>query len=184
MQWRKIERMRKMGKGTSYAPLNLRQRGMVLLVIGIMMPIFVGLYCFHYYYPRKVSFELIKEMPKPTKNFSNAQWFTYHYIQNKESLIYFLTDYYKQRCPPQQGYDSIFACNISKKFDYENYDYIITYQKQLRALTYSPYLTKKEDGFGDCVPKKPLIPTFDTVITDKVYIYRIEKNNKYRAPGP
>ena len=136
-----------------------------------------------YYYPRKVSFELYKEIPKPTENFDNSQWLSYDYIRSEERLIYFLTDYYKQRYPPRQGYDSVFAQNINKTLDYENYDYLITYQKQLKALRYSPYLAKKEDGLG-YEKENPLIPTFDTAITDKVYIYRIEKNNKYRAPGP
>ena len=156
----------------------------MLLIVGVIVFIFVGFYCFYYYYPKKISFELFKEIPKPTENFDNSQWLSYNYIQSEERLIYFLTDYYKQRYPPQQGYDSIFAYNISEIFDYEHYDYIITYQKQLKTLTYSPYLAKKEDGLGDCEKKKPLIPTFDTIIMDKVYIYRIEKNNKYRAPGP
>ena len=93
--------------------------------------------------------------------------------------MYFLVDYYTI----SQGYDYIFVHNLSKTLDYEKYDYIITYQKQLKALTYSPYLAKKED-FCSYLKEKPLIPTFDTVITDKVYIYRIEKNDKYRAPGP
>jgi len=156
---------------------------MILLIIGIIILIFIWFYCFYYYYPRKVSFELYTEIPKPTEYFDNSQWLTYDYVQNEERLVYHLIDYYKQRCPPQQGYDSIFAHNLSKTFDYENYDYIITYQKRLKALIYSPYLAKKEDLLKE-LKKKPLIPTFDTVITDKVYIYRIEKNNEYRPPGP
>jgi hypothetical protein len=160
------------------------KKKMGLLLIGIIVLIFVGSYCFHYYYLRKVSFELCTEIPKPTKDFNNSQWFSYNYIQNEEKLIYFFTKYYEQRNPPQEGYDSIFAYHISKMLDYKYFDYIITYQKQLKALIYSPYLAKKEDWIGDCEKKKPLIPIFDTTITDKVYIYKIEKNNKYRAPGP
>lgn len=154
-----------------------------LLGIIMVILIFVTIYCVHYYYPRKISFILVKELNKPN-NIDNSQGLSYHYIQKKERLIYFLTDYYKQRYPPQQGYDSTFANDIAEMFDYEHYDYIITSQKQLKALTYSPYLAKKEDGLGNCEKEKPLIPTFDTVITESIYIYQIEKNNKYRAPGP
>jgi hypothetical protein len=50
-------------------------------------------------------------------------------------------------------------------------------------LQHSPYLTKTADGlYFD--KRTPLIPSWDSVITDKVYIYRIKKNNKFRAPGP
>ena len=81
------------------------------------------------------------------------------------------------------GYDSIFVQNLAKEFDFKKHDYIITYQKQLKALRHSPHLAKTEDDlYFD--KKTPLIPTFDTVLTDKVYIYRIKKNNKYRSFGP
>ena len=156
-----------------------KNKKMLVIIIAIIF----GICCVYYYYPRKVSFELYKEISKPTENFDNSQWLTYSYVQNEERLIYCLVDYYKQRCPPQQGYDSIFAHNLSKTLDYENYDYLIVYQKKLKDLTYSPYLANREDLLKELV-KKPLIPTFDTVVTDKVYIYRIDKNNKYRAPGP
>ena len=157
---------------------------MFLFGIIILILIFVGIYCIHYYYPRKVSFNLAKEIDKPNERFDYSRQFSYYYAENEKRLIYFLTDYYKHRDPPQQGYDSVFAYNVSKNLDYEHYDYIIICQKQLKALTYSPYLAKKEDWIGDCEKKKPLIPTYDTVITDKVYIYQIEKNNIYRSPGP
>ncbi|NLL28192.1 MAG: hypothetical protein GX259_05290 [Bacteroidales bacterium] len=154
----------------------------ILLIIGIIVAL-IGFYCFYYYYPRKVSFELVKEIDKPSKELDNSQWFSYHYIENEENLIYFLTDYYKQRYPPQQGYDSAIAHNIGKTLDYEHYDYIMVYQRQLKELRHSPYFTKTIDGlYFD--KRTPLIPTWDSVITDKVYIYRIKKSNKYRAPGP
>ncbi len=156
----------------------------ILLLLIIITLISICIYCLYYYYPRKISFELFIEIPKPTESYDNSQWLSYHYIQNEERLIYFLTDYYKQRYPPQQGYDDLFAYNVSRTFDFKNYDYIMVYQKQLKSLSYSPYLAKKEDGIGDCEKKKPLIPAFDTTLTDRVYIYRIKKNNKYRPPGP
>ena len=59
----------------------------------------------------------------------------------------------------------------------------MVYQRQLKELRHSPYFTKTIDGlYFD--KRTPLIPTWDSVITDKVYIYRIKKSNKYRAPGP
>ncbi|MGI6291577.1 MAG: hypothetical protein ACOXZH_04030 [Bacteroidales bacterium] len=145
-----------------------------LLYIVTTVVFVVGLCILYYYYPRKVSFEFVEEIDKPNESFDNSQWFSYHYIQNEERFIYFLTDYYKQRYPPQQGYDSTYAYNIVKNLDYEFYDYIIVYQKKLKDLQHSPYLTKTADGlYFD--KRTPLIPTWDSVITDKVYIYRIKK---------
>jgi len=155
-------------------------RILIILVVFVS----VGAYFLYYYHTRRIAFTFVKEIPIPNENYDNSRWFSYHYIQNEERLMYCLIDYYKHRNPPQQGYDSTFAHNVGNAFDYEHYDYIMVYQKQLKDLTYSPYLAKKYDYIGNCEAKKPLIPTFDTVITDKVYIYRIKKNNKYRAPGP
>jgi len=156
-----------------------------LLFLGIVLLIFFGFYCFCYYYPRMISFELFKEIPKPTEDFDNSYWITYDYIRNEDCLMYCFVNYYKTLPSNMQkeGYDYVFTKKLSKILDYEQYDYIVSYQKQLMSLTYSPYLAKKKD-FMEYLKEKPLIPTFDSVITDKVYIYRIEKNKKYRAPGP
>lgn len=157
--------------------------GKKIMIILLVIVFVVGLGILYYYYPRSISFEFTMEIQKPHEKFDNSQFVGFDYVANKERLIYYLTDYYKQRYPPQQGYDSIFVQNLAEKLDFEKYDYLITYQKQLKALRHSPFLTKTEDGlYFD--KKTPLIPTFDTVLTDKVYIYRIKKNNRYRSFGP
>ena len=143
------------------------------------------LYSLYYYYPRKVSFELTKEINKPNEDFDNSQWLSFNYIESKEKLIFWMVEkfQYPYSWYNEKGYDSIFVENLGKELDFKKYDYIITYQKRLKELRHSPYLTKTEDGlYFD--KQTPLIPTFDTEITDKVYIYQIKKNNKYRALGP
>ncbi len=155
----------------------------IKFIILIIIFISVGTYCFYYYYPRKVSFELAKEILKPHKEFDNSQFIGFEYADSKYRLIYWLVKHYEPFYPKEQRYDSLFVENLAKELDFDRYDYIITYQKQLKKLKYSPYLTKTEDGL--CHDKQiPLIPTWDGVITDKVYIYRIKKNEKYRSPGP
>ena len=140
----------------------------------------------YYYYPRNISFELTMEIQKPNDDFDQLQFVGFDYVKNNERLTFHLVDYYNKLSCVEiglKGYDSIFVQNLAKGFDFQKYDYIITYQKRLKALKYSPYLTKTADGlYFD--KKTPLIPIFDTALTDKVYIYRIKKNNKYRAPGP
>ena len=154
-----------------------------VLYIITMVVFVVGLYILYYYYPRKVSFELAEEILKPHKEFDNSQFIGFEYADSKYRLIYWLVKHYEPFYPKEQRYDSLFVENLAKELDFDRYDYIITYQKQLKELRYSPYLTKTEDGL--CHDKQiPLIPTWDGVITDKVYIYRIKKNNIFRAPGP
>jgi hypothetical protein len=146
----------------------------------------VGLSILYYYYPRKVSFELTKEIDKPYSDFDRTYYVGFNHVENKKHLMWYMIDIYKAIYPPsrqEQGYDSIFVENLGKELDFNKYDYIITYQKQLKELTYSPYLA---NNFDDCrfMDEKPLFPTFDTAITDKVYIYQIKKNKKYRPPCP
>ena len=155
----------------------------VLSILVATVVFVVGLYILYYYYPRKVSFELAKEILKPHKEFDNSQFIGFEYADSKYRLIYWLVKHYEPFYPKEQRYDSLFVENLAKELDFDRYDYIITYQKQLKELRYSPYLTKTEDGlYHD--KRTPLIPTWDSVQTDKVYIYRIKKNNKFRAFGP
>jgi hypothetical protein len=149
----------------------------------IILILFIGISCFYYFYPRKVSFELAKEIDKPSPEFDNSQFIGFEYIYNKDRLIYWLVEHYRDFYPQEQCYDSIFAENLANELDFTKYDYLIAYQKQLKELRHSPHLTNTRDGLYHC-KETPLIPTWDSVITDKVYIYRIKKNNKFRAPGP
>jgi len=156
----------------------------VLCIIVATVVFVVGLCVVYYYYPRKVSFELAKEIDKPYPEFDRTFYVGFDYVVNVERFFVYMIYHYEEF--PQyyrKGYDTIFVTNLAKELDFDRYDYIITYQKQLKELRYSPYLTKTEDGL--CHDKQiPLIPTWDGVITDKVYIYRIKKNEKYRSPGP
>jgi len=156
----------------------------IKLIILIIIFISVGTYCFYYYYPRKVSFELAKEIEKPYPEFDRTFYVGFDYVVNVERFFVYMIYHYEE-FPKyyRKGYDTIFVTNLAKELDFDRYDYIITYQKQLKELRYSPYLTKTEDGlYHD--KRTPLIPTWDSVQTDKVYIYRIKKNNKFRAFGP
>lgn len=139
------------------------------------------LYCF---VPRRVHFQLIKEIEKPCDGFDNTQFVGFHYVESSERLFYWMVEYLSSRSRPEfQGYDSLYVNNLSRELDFVQYDYIIAYQKKLKSLSYSPYLTRKIDGiYFD--KKTPLIPTWDSQVTDMIYIYQIKKNNRLRSFGP
>jgi len=147
--------------------------------------LFVAGLCFvYYFYPRNVHFELAKEIEKPNPEFDRSYFVGFEYIENKESLFFYMVYRYEE--PPfrdMKGYDTVFVKTLSKDLDFDRYDYIIAYQKKLKKLRYSPYLTKTEDGLY-FEERTPLIPIWDSVRTDKVYIYRIKKNKKFRSYGP
>lgn len=145
-----------------------------------------GLCILYYYYPRKVSFELAEELEIPYPEFDRSYFIGFDYVEDAERFKYYMVDYYfKKSCIDAglKGYSLLFSDSLANRLDFTKYDYIITYQKQLKALRHSPHLTRTWDSF-DWLERTPLIPTWDSVLTNKVYIYRIKKNNKFRAFGP
>ncbi len=144
----------------------------------------VGLCILYYYYPRKVSFELAKEIEPFTGLSSPMNGF--NYVKDENELFFWLIYCYdKPICKERglMGYSLPFVKRLASELDFETYDYLITYKQKLQSLFYSSYLTRTKDGlYFDKLT--PLIPEFYPEITDKVYIYRIKKNNKFRAPGP
>lgn len=153
-------------------------------IISIIFIIVV--FIFYYCYPRKVPFELVKEINKPNKDFERIDYIGFDYVENEERFKYYMTDYYsKESCSKDdlKGYSSCFVETIAEELDFLRYDYIITYQKKLISLRHSPKLTKTEDNI--CFDSRtPLIPIWDSEKTDKIFIYRITNNNRFRAPGP
>jgi hypothetical protein len=163
----------------------MKNKNKMLYCVAIIV-LTVGFSALYYYLPRNIFFELVKEINKPYLEFDRTYYIGFDYVENTEQLMFYMVDYYKKASCVKanlNGYDSIFVKNLGKELDFKKYDYIITYQKQLKELRHSPYLTKTEDGLY-YLKETPLIPTWDSLITDKIYIYRIKKNSKYRAPGP
>lgn len=140
----------------------------------------------YYFYPRTVSFEFVEEIPLPTDAFDRREYIGFDYVESVDRLYFYLVEFYERipnDDPKLTGYDRDFVRQLSEGFDFEKYDYLITYQKTLNKLQYSPYLTKeKDDIYFD--KRTPLIPTWNKRGTDKVYVYRIKKNDHFRAPGP
>ena len=66
-----------------------------------------GLCLLYYFYPRNVHFELAKEIEKPNPEFDRSYFVGFEYIENKESLFFFMVYRYEE--PPfrdMKGYDT------------------------------------------------------------------------------
>lgn len=150
----------------------------ILIILSLLLATSVGLY---YYVPRQVSFRQVEVFLKPSQDFDASQCIGFQMAESEERLYYWLTDYLNNHYV-YTGYDSTFVASISQHLDYKNNDYVIAYQKMILKFQHSPHLRKTKDGlYFD--KRIPLIPVWDTTITDKIYIYEIPKRN-YRAPGP
>ena len=70
-------------------------------------------------------------------------------------------------------------------FDFEKYDYLLFKGKRLKELTYSPWLSHTEDAICTCEDARtPLISTLEDASLDTLYIYRMDKTDKFRPAGP
>ena len=153
--------------------------------IGIaIIAVAVTVYLCYYYIERTVSFEYVMRIPA-FKNCYPREGVGY--VQSKKRMYYFLVDFYKgfPECQKDEiyGYDSTYVAPFVEGLDYEKYDYVISYMRKVSKLKHSPYLTDTEDGlyFDNRIP---LIPEFEKGIYDFVYIYRVKKDYRFRAPGP
>lgn len=158
----------------------MKKKIRIIILIGVIS------YILYFFIPRSINFECVMEIPKPNDEFDMSSYIGFDYAENADRLHFWLVDFFfKSSCVRDclTGYDDKYVENISKQLDFKRYDYIIAWQKELKELRYSPYLTKTKDGlYFD--KRTPLIPTWSDVITDKVYIYRIKKNHKFRSFGP
>lgn len=142
--------------------LKIKKIIYLILLIGIIGSVL------YYFYPRNVAFSLYREFDITNKE----EFFPYHYVDNEDIFCVLLIK--------ENGYDSVFVTDIAKKIDFINYNYIITFNKNLLKLSYSPYYTDFEDGCPS-VKLTPLIPKYSQNKTNKMYIYKIKKNSKFRG---
>lgn len=171
----------------------MKIKTITLIITGFILVISVSIVSY-YYIPRIVPFKMVIKIQKPNKTFNRRCFVGFDYVNNEERLYYKLVDYYKKpSCIKSSlvGYDSLFVSNIIDSFDFEEYDYLIAYQKKLIDLKYSPYLTRTNDGLYHYRKEIPLIPSWDTTsigVTDSIFIYKIKKPckicRKYRSLGP
>lgn len=159
--------------------INIRMRYLLSLIIVILTLISIEIY---YKYERLVPFEYVTSLPK----FHNCYFRDIDYIDSEKRMHFCLVDFYKKKSCQKAGltgYKDEYITVLSRKIDFTNYDYILSYTKKIKILKYSPYLTKKHDNlYFD--KRIPLIAEYLKGEFDSIFIYKIRKTGKFRAPGP
>jgi hypothetical protein len=144
-------------------------------IIGGIFIILLFSYFINYYYKRKIYFYLYKVIELPYEEFDEYNSKYFHILDSQSSMCHYLID--------MQGYDSLYVFDLMKQLNFEVNDYIISYNKELVELSYSPYLSRSKDGCG-YLKDIPLIPLYNDFKTDSVFIYRTSKLHGYRVPCP
>ncbi|MBO4230193.1 MAG: hypothetical protein J5886_00795, partial [Bacteroidales bacterium] len=97
-----------------------------MLYFGTTAALVVGLCILYYYYPRKVSFELAKEIEKPYPEFDRTSYVGFDYVEDAERLKFYMVNYYnKASCIESElkDYSLVFVENLAKILDFSRYDY-------------------------------------------------------------
>lgn len=162
-----------------------KKHKVVILISVILLSIFV--FAVYYFYPRKIKFQYVYQIPITNSTFNYPG--LWGIAENQKRLYFLLLDLF---APPRIskftphymiggiGVDSTYLEQLLPLFDFANYNYIILYQYQLSELIYAP-------GFKDGIyhdKRTPIYPMYDSIPSRYVYIYSIEKNDKFRETGP
>ena len=147
---------------------------------GVLLSLFWIIACYFYYYShRYVEFEKVAELYDMEFRWRSS--YRAEYVCDKDELMYILVEnrerYYKPDASTNDvPYDTDMVLSLAQSMDFEKYDYIITYNRELEKLVYAPYLS---DCMEDLMwqEKISLIPLYQGV-TDYVYIYRIKKMDR------
>lgn len=160
----------------------MKSRIRLITLICISTAILIPLCAVWYYVPRSVKFELDRELSLPRPDLDYYSFIGFYKAEDEDDLRFWLFEKPTQNNLGWQ-YDSLFVKQLVEELDFDEFDYLICFQKQLLNLRYSPYLRKTEDDlYFD--KRIPLVASWDTVRTDRIYLYRIKSNSRFRSIGP
>ena len=160
----------------------MKSRIRLVTLVCIWPVIFTPLCAVWYYVPRSVKFELDRELSLPRPDLDYYSFIGFDKAEDEDDLWFWLFENPARENPGWQ-YDSLFVKQLVEELDFDEFDYLICFQKQLLNLSYSPYLRKTKDGiYWD--KRIPLVASWDTVRTDRIYLYRIKSNSRFRSIGP
>ena len=163
-----------------------RKRLLIAFVLAIAILGVCG-YFIHYYRVKHVDFQFVKTFQVPNKKYNQTSFTSYYYIDSDESLNHFLGKYLSDHFG--YCYDGLFIDKMKGEFNFKDYDYLLSPQKKIINLSYSPSHNKNYyDGCGHQLhalgDRDVLEPVFDKGSIDSMYLYRIKKTDKFIQPGP
>jgi hypothetical protein len=136
----------------------------MLIVAGILL---ISVLIFGYYfYPRKVEFKLVEKI-----NLAKADH-PLIIVSERKVLDKFLIEIFGTE-----------ALTDYSSLDFNKFDYMVSFNRKILNLRYSPYLSKKND-LCPYLKEKPVIPEYSNDIDDSIYIYVINRKNRYRGICP
>lgn len=132
--------------------------------------------CVYYFYHRNIKFEEVNRLYDIEFRLRMFQSPTFISTPNKlfEVLIDWRDKAYGYDSTVVVPYNSELVESLADSMDFDKYDYIISYNRELGEIIYAPYLS---DCIYDLIggEKTFLIPLFKGNVTDFIYIYRIRK---------
>lgn len=138
----------------------------IISVFLFIITLFVG----YYFYPRKVKFELVQKIQIKQRDHSLI------ILREKDVFERFTKENLNSRELNEDLTNFL-------KLDFVKNDYLLTFNKELKSLKHSPYLSRKYD-LCSYLDAKPVIPCYGDTTDKCLYIYKIKVKNKYRSICP
>ncbi len=151
----------------------------ILIIFGIAIALVGACWgvCYHIFHVRRMPFQFVCTMAMVGNDIAPT---TFYYAPTKEWFLFWVYDH-----QISDGLPPLIENPDLSSFDFEKYDYLLFKGKKLKELSYSPWLTHTEDNICRHEDKRtPLISTLEDASMDTLYIYKIDKTDKFRAPGP
>lgn len=154
----------------------MSKRKMFIVIMFLILTCVFGGLIYRYYHCSYVPFEFHTTIAI-VGNTSSPSGFVY--ADNTERLMFWLNDY-REWSNLQPAIEDI---DLSS-YDFQKYDYLLFSGYKLESLYYSPWLTHKNDECYNYDRRIPLMSTLVSGSIDTMYIYRIRKTDRFRAPCP
>lgn len=154
----------------------------ILLISLIIITLVIGYWLYPVYYNsvRHPRFSLITTIECPN-GFDRSYYKAVDVVTDSCDLSEILVRYFctidAAECPP---FDSVVVDSLSRTLDWRHFDYVLSYNRPIDSLYWSPALTDfDEDGVFD-LPEIPLYVHFGQDTTHYLYVYKIWPKRRYR----
>ena len=163
--------------------MKKNRNNILFLTFIVLFPILIIIGMFYwYFYPRKIVPKFVYSLHIPNESYNLYNCLSFEIIKDRKSLFLYMLDSVSFSLPPT-GFNINEILTLDSILNYDDYLYVIIWNKELIELHYSPFLTNHRDGLY-YNKKTPLFPITSIEMTDSVYIYSIPKTNQFRTAGP
>ncbi len=146
----------------------MKKKQYILIIIGLLFLSLLIISC--YFYPRNVKFKYVVEIAVGKVDHPLI------IVSEKKAMEKFLIEIFGEEATKNISIDY-------SSLDFDKNDYMVSFNRKVLSLKYSPYLSKQND-LCPYLKEKPVIPEYSSKEDESIYVYEIKRKNRYRGVCP